>query len=199
MASELSLACLLGRLVRFTAYCLSVFVSFPLSASLSRRKACTQRPASFEDGLSDFASSLYWAGEGGGEQKKKRRIGRALLRSRYTRYFRESSTVHVQVKQLSRCLWTRSRAQPRVITENGGRGCLHFLRRFQFLFQVTTQQRYVRIIVVETEKLHTMTIYILRRSNDNLYTLFLDILRLHPQTIFQIIVDIITYNNFFQS
>lgn len=57
VASELSLACLLGRLVRFTA-CLSVFVSFPLSASLSRRKACTQRPASFEDGLSDFASSL---------------------------------------------------------------------------------------------------------------------------------------------
>lgn len=46
----------------------------------------------------------------------------------------------------------------------------------------------VRIIVVETEKLHTMTIYILRRSNDNLYTLFLDILRLHPQTIFQIII-----------
>lgn len=78
MASELSLACLLGRLVRFTAYCLSVFVSFPLSASLSRRKACTQRPASFEDGLSDFASSLYRAGEGGGkerEQKKKKKEG----------------------------------------------------------------------------------------------------------------------------
>lgn len=78
VASELSLACLLGRLVRFTAYCLSVFVSFPLSASLSRRKACTQRPASFEDGLSDFASSLYRAGEGGGkerEQKKKKKEG----------------------------------------------------------------------------------------------------------------------------
>ena len=183
MASELSLACLLGRLVRFTAYCLSVFVSFPLSASLSRRKACTQRPASFEDGLSDFASSLYRAGEGGGkerEQKKKKK---------------EGSGEHYYV------VGTRDifASQPRVITENGGRGCLHFLRRFQFLFQVTTQQRYVRIIVVETEKLHTMTIYILRRSNDNLYTLFLDILRLHPQTIFQIIVDIITYNNFFES
>lgn len=78
VASELSLACLLGRLVRFTAYCLSVFVSFPLSASLSRRKACTQRPASFEDGLSDFASSLYRAGERGGkerEQKKKKKEG----------------------------------------------------------------------------------------------------------------------------
>lgn len=56
VASELSLACLLGRLVRFTAcLCLCLLSSF---ASLSRRKACTQRPASFEDGLSDFASSL---------------------------------------------------------------------------------------------------------------------------------------------
>lgn len=107
VASELSLACLLGRLVRFTTACLSVFVSFPLSASLSRRKACTQRPASFEDGLSDFASSLYRAGEGGeGSREKKGSLGRRAYyeSSRYTPYFRKSS-VHVQVKQLSRCLW----------------------------------------------------------------------------------------------
>lgn len=68
VASELSLACLLGRLVRFTAcLCLCLLSSF---ASLSRRKACTQRPASFEDGLSDFASSL--SGSQGRHWWKKR-------------------------------------------------------------------------------------------------------------------------------
>lgn len=44
-----------------------------LSASLSRRKACTQRPASFEDGLSDFASSLYRAGRGEGMKQKEKK------------------------------------------------------------------------------------------------------------------------------
>lgn len=191
----------ISTLYRVLPLCLCLLSSFRVSVEKKGMHSAACKLWGWTLGLCFVSLSGRREGrEGeGAKEEKKRRIGRALLRSRYTRYFRESSTVHVQVKQLSRCLWTRSRAQPRVIMENGGRGCLHFLRRFQFLFQVTTQQRCVRIIVVETEKLHTMTIYILRRSNDNLYTLFLDILRLHPQTIFQIIVDIITYNNFFQS
>lgn len=77
MASGLSLACLLGRLVRFTAcLCLCLFSSFVF---LLRRKTCTRPARSFEDGLSDFAWSLRCRAGKQSESKPDRGLERIQL------------------------------------------------------------------------------------------------------------------------
>lgn len=147
MASELSLACLLGRLVRFTA-CLSVFVSFPLFPRLCReeRHALSGLQALRMDSRTLLRLSIGRAeGRGWSKRRRKKKKGSPDREGHYyivgTWDIFASHQVHV--KQLSRCLWKCSRAS-RVIMENG-----LFARPSEISIPLSSCQRRIRIIVVE--------------------------------------------------
>lgn len=66
-------------------------------------------------------------GEGAKEKKKEARIGRALLHSRYTRYFRKSSQSTSKLNNFPDVYESGSIASSRVIMENGdGLVCTYF-------------------------------------------------------------------------